>query len=193
MKTKVKSNNKTLHSFHGVQSNLPEILFITSYPPRECGIATYNYDLLNATREKFGTTFSYKVCALEAKETDHEYPAEVKYILHTSELAQYYKLAIEINADENLALVFIQHEFGLFGGKYGDYFLQFLFMISKPVITTFHTVLPTPGIDQKNLVQAIEILLPPLQPYQCRFPSPRKYAGASSDPRAARYGIGRHR
>ena len=150
--------NNTAISIMAKDQPIPEILFISSYPPRECGIATYNYDLLNATREKFGTTFSYKVCALEAKETDHEYPAEVKYILHTSELAQYYKLAIEINADENLALVFIQHEFGLFGGKYGDYFLQFLFMISKPVITTFHTVLPTPCIDQKNLVQAIVAL-----------------------------------
>jgi hypothetical protein len=51
-----------------VQKTLPEILFITSYPPRECGIATYTQDLKNAIQEKFGSTFSLKVCALEASQ-----------------------------------------------------------------------------------------------------------------------------
>ncbi len=48
--------------------NLAEILFITSYPPRECGIATYSQDLLKALNNKFSNTFSLKVCALESGE-----------------------------------------------------------------------------------------------------------------------------
>jgi len=35
------------------KNKLPEILFITSYPPRECGIATYSQDLLKALNNKF--------------------------------------------------------------------------------------------------------------------------------------------
>ena len=134
---------------------LPEILFITSYPSRECGIATYSYDLINAVKKKFGNSFSSKICALEMQGTKNKYIDDVKYILDTSELGQYYKLAQQLNADKNLKLVFIQHEFGLYGGQYGEYVLRFLSIINKPVITTFHTVLPEPDSYRKKIVQAI--------------------------------------
>ena len=100
-----------------IRAPLPEILFITSYPPRECGIATYSHDLLNAIQEKFGQSFSLKVCALQAKETAYSYPGEVKYILGASEVEQYHHIADQINSDKNLMYVFIQHEFGLFGDR----------------------------------------------------------------------------
>ena len=47
-------------------NDLAEILFITSYPPRECGIATYSQDLINALNHQFSNSFSIKICALEA-------------------------------------------------------------------------------------------------------------------------------
>jgi hypothetical protein len=46
------------------------------------------------------------------------------------------------------SVLFIQHEFGLFGGEYGDYILAFILALNKPIATIFHTVLPTP--DQKR-------------------------------------------
>ena len=46
---------------------LPEILFITSFPPRECGIATYSQDLMKALNHKFGNSFTLKVCAVETE------------------------------------------------------------------------------------------------------------------------------
>jgi glycosyltransferase involved in cell wall biosynthesis len=141
-----------------IETALPEILFITSYPPRECGIATYSHDLVNAIQEKFGQSFSLKVCALEASGTEHKYPQEVKYILKESELEEYYKLAEKINSDTNLTLIFIQHEFGLFGGEYGEHLLELLSVLKKPVITTFHTVLPKPDINRNKIVQAIVAL-----------------------------------
>ena len=133
----------------------PEILIITSYPPRECGIATYSQDLINAIKEKFHSSFSIQVCALEANGTENSYSEEVKYILHTSELEQYGILAKKLNADDNLKMIFIQHEFGLYGGGYGDYLLDFLSKIKKPVITTFHTVLPEPNVNLKKIVQKV--------------------------------------
>jgi len=60
---------------------LPEILFITSYPPRVCGIATYSQDLIKALNNKFSNSLSIKVCALESGDTSYLYPGEVKYIL----------------------------------------------------------------------------------------------------------------
>ena len=71
------------------ETPLPEVLFITSYPPRECGIATYSHDLMNALNRKFSNTFSLKVCALESENENYKYPQEVKYVLDTSGLHGY--------------------------------------------------------------------------------------------------------
>lgn len=134
---------------------IPEIVFITSYPPRECGIATYSQDLINAMKEKFGSSYSLKVYALESKECNYDYPEEVKYTLQTQQENQFEILAQKINTDPNIAMVFLQHEFGLFGGDYGSYLLKFLMELNKPITITMHTVLPNPNDDLKNMVQSI--------------------------------------
>jgi len=133
---------------------LPEVLFITSYPPRECGIATYSQDLVRALDNKFSDTFSLKVCALESDNAVHAYPDEVKYTLNTNDLPRYAELAHDINGDKNIQLVLVQHEFGFFqAGE--DAFLQFLYEVTKPVIIVFHTVLPHPDESLKTKVRHI--------------------------------------
>jgi glycosyltransferase involved in cell wall biosynthesis len=140
------------------KSLVPEILFITSFPNRECGIATYCEDLLKSIQAQFGSSFAVKVCALESDDKEYDYPECVDYVLKTNNFNDYYDLAEEINDNYNISLVFIQHEFGLFGGEMGDYFIQLLSLINKPVITTFHTVLPNPNFKRKNVVKAIALL-----------------------------------
>jgi glycosyltransferase involved in cell wall biosynthesis len=137
------------------KNELPEILFLTTYPPRECGIATYTQDLKNAIKEKFGKSFSLKIGAFNAKDTEYSYPDEVKYVLHTDNEEQYTQMAKQINADNSIAMIFLQHEFGLFGGENGDYILKLLSQIKKPVSTTFHTVLPNPNAKLKKVVRKI--------------------------------------
>ena len=78
-------------------SELSEILVITSYPPRECGIATYSQDLIKALNNKFSNSLLLKVCALEPGESNFKYPPEVKYVLNTTNSAEYEKLALNIN------------------------------------------------------------------------------------------------
>ncbi|MDP3434853.1 MAG: glycosyltransferase [Bacteroidota bacterium] len=133
-----------------------EILIITSYPPRECGIATYSQDLIRSLNNKFSNSLSIKVCAMEADEVDYEYPDEVKYILKTSIAAEYEKLAITINNDKNLKIVLIQHEFGFFHVQ-EEAFLKFITEVSKPVVVVFHTVLPHPDEKFKINVQHIAV------------------------------------
>ncbi|WP_396192244.1 glycosyltransferase family 4 protein [Flavobacterium sp.] len=134
---------------------LPEILFITTYPPRECGIATYTQDLRNAIQEKFGNSFALKVCALNAKESDYKYSDEVKYTIQTDDEEQFVQIANCINADKNIAMIFLQHEFGLFGGENGDYLLKLMAHLKRPITTTFHTVLPNPNPTLKKVVRRI--------------------------------------
>jgi glycosyltransferase involved in cell wall biosynthesis len=132
-----------------------EILIVSSYPPRECGIATYSQDLFNAIKEKFENSFSLKICALENKDSNYSYPEEVKYILNTTDYLQYTKMAERINADEKIKMVFIQHEFGLFEGSYGENILYFLHTLKKPIVIAFHTVLPNPDHKRKQIIKSI--------------------------------------
>jgi glycosyltransferase involved in cell wall biosynthesis len=123
--------------------NLPEILVISSYPPRVCGIATYSQDLIKALDNKFSNAFSLKVCALESGDTGYLYGSEVKYILKTSAAEEYEELALKINNDNCIKIVLIQHEFGFYKDQEQS-FQQFLNSLSKPVVIVFHTVLPKP-------------------------------------------------
>ena len=134
-----------------------EILFVTSYPPRECGIATYSQDLIAALNKKFSHSLSIKVCALESGDFNYSYPSEVKYILKTSLPDGYATLAAAINKDELIKIVMIQHEFGFYKFQ-KETFQQFLELINKPIALVFHTVLPHPDEQMKaNISRIAEI------------------------------------
>lgn len=134
-----------------------EILFITSYPPRECGIATYSQDLIAALNNKFSHSLSIKVCALESSDFNYSYPSKVKYVLKTSLPDGYATLAAAINKDEQIKIVLIQHEFGFFKHQ-KQTFQDFIELVKKPVVTVFHTVLPNPDENMKaNILRISEI------------------------------------
>ncbi len=136
------------------KTDLAEILFITSYPPRECGIATYSQDLIKSLNNKFSNSFSIKVCALESGDANYPYPEEVKCILKTSLASGYDKLALTINNDNRIKIVLIQHEFGFYRLQ-EQAFIKFLHKLSKPVVIVFHTVLPHPDEALKSKIQSI--------------------------------------
>lgn len=139
---------------HETPVNLPVILFITSFPPRECGIATYSSDLIKALNTKFGTSFSIRICALESGLSQYTYSDEVEYVLDTSDVVSYENIVRTINSDYKIQLVVIQHEFGFFSTQ--EYaFLSMIHAVNKPVIVAFHTVLPLPDKRLKLKVQEI--------------------------------------
>lgn len=131
-----------------------EILVITSFPPRECGIATYSQDLIKAIVSKFSNKINVKVCALEAGESNFDYPEEVVHRLDTSKTSEYIKMASVINSNDRIKSVLIQHEFGFFKER-ENAFMKFLYMLSKPIILVYHTVLPKPDKLQFEKVNAM--------------------------------------
>lgn len=144
------------------KNELAEILFVTSFPPRECGIATYSRDLIYALKNKFSNSISLKVCALESGNSNFIYPKEVEYILNTSLANEYKDMAQSINSNDRIKIVLIQHEFGFFRAQ-EEAFLQFLFELNKPVIIVFHTVLPFPNellkIKIKNIAAVCDSII----------------------------------
>ena len=142
-----------LKQINNTNSN-SEILFITSYPPRECGLATYSQDLVKALNNKFESSFTISICALEAEVVSLVYEDEVKYILNTESRIGYVGLAKLINDDNAIKIIMIQHEFGLFKSKERE-FITFLQTLTKPIIVCFHTVLPNPNEALKTNVNSI--------------------------------------
>lgn len=129
---------------HQGSDPLPGVLFMTTYPPRECGIATYSQDLMRAIAKQFIHSFSIEVAALESHQEKHSYPDKnVKYVLNTSSSESYQKFLSRINRDIKTQLIVIQHEFGLFAENVKA-FNDFLVNVKKPLVVVFHTVL-VPG------------------------------------------------
>ncbi len=132
------------------------ILYMGTYPPRECGIATFTRDLTKAVGRKFSPGVASKILAMNRNSTNiYNYPKEVIMQISDSNKEEYARAAEEINGIEAIKLINIQHEFGIFGGKDGDYLLDFLGRVNKPVIVTFHTVLPKPNEHLRNVVRKI--------------------------------------
>lgn len=132
------------------------ILYMATFPPRECGIATFTRDLTTAIDRKFSSTVKSKILAMNRNGINiYNYPRNVAYQLDDNDMHEYIELAKRINKNKNIKLVSIQHEFGIFGGKYGDYLIPFLEILEKPAIVTFHSVIPKPNDRLKKIVQSI--------------------------------------
>ncbi len=126
---------------------VPRTLFLGSYPPRECGIATFTRDVVEAFDRQFGT--HSEIVAIdepggEVRRYEPSVVARISQVEHRSHL----RAAEFINAHP-AELLNVQHEYGLFGGDLGEWLIDLLAALTKPAVLTLHTVLPEP--DEKML------------------------------------------
>lgn len=136
-------------------SPTPKMLLVSSYPPRECGIATFSQDLARSIDSVFGCTLPIEVCALQNDRKKIVYNKEVAYELYTQDIHEYQRVADQVNERNDIGMILIQHEFGLYAGDYGDHILSFMLAANKPIATVFHTVLPDPDQKREKVVNAI--------------------------------------
>ncbi len=127
------------------QTNSPvdHIALIGNYLPRKCGIATYTTDTRNALVERFPGT-QVDVYAMDDHPGRYEYPPEVTGAIAQDDRAAYRDTARAINAS-GAKVLWIQHEYGIFGGPAGANLLRLLDRVSAPVVVTLHTVLENPN------------------------------------------------
>ena len=138
------------------QQNKSWIVCLSTFPPRQCGIATFTADLTNAIDQMFGSSVKSKVIAMNLSETSHlPYPEKVILQISQPREEDYVDAADKLNRMKEVKLINIQHEFGIFGGEYGSHLLLLLKRLRKPIITTLHTVLPAPDEKMRGIVQAI--------------------------------------
>jgi len=130
-----------------------DIAYIATYPPTECGIATFTRDLATAISKY--TPFSDPfVVAISSIETMEQYPKIVKFQIQKHEHESYVEAAKFLN-ESSAKIVNIQHEYGIFGGPDGEYILALVDKLEIPLVVTLHTVLFNPSPGQKRIVQEI--------------------------------------
>lgn len=129
---------------------------MTTYPPRECGIATFTADLIQNFDQLFVPREETKVVAMNT-DALQTYNYSKKVILQISEnkSSDYLAAARKLNEMSEVKLISVQHEFGIFGADYGKNLLVFLNEIKKPVAVTLHTVLPKPNDEIKEVMRKI--------------------------------------
>src|ERR1700690_138373 len=129
------------------------IAVIGNYLPRHCGIATFTTDLCGAIAAEYGTA---RLLALPVNDTEegYDYPARVRWSLVQDDVKSYEDAAEFLNFN-NIDMVCLQHEYGIFGGPAGSHILHLLRGLKMPVVTTLHTVLREPNPDQLMVMQEI--------------------------------------
>jgi glycosyltransferase involved in cell wall biosynthesis len=136
------------------KASLPSrIAVIGNYLPRQCGIATFTTDLCEAIAAEYGAA---QLLALPVNDTaqGYDYPARVRWSLDQDDVASYEAAAEFLNFN-NIDMVCLQHEYGIFGGPAGSHILHLLRGLKMPVVTTLHTVLREPDPNQLRVMSEV--------------------------------------
>jgi len=134
-----------------------KIAYISTYPPRECGLATFNQNLVNALsiNERYESAQSFVVAMNESDDPDeHQYPEEVKFVIRQQNQQDYIDAARFIN-NSNVDACIIEHEFGIYGGNSGVFLLSLINNLTKPFLTILHTVLKEPSFMQQTIIREL--------------------------------------
>ncbi|WP_206239114.1 glycosyltransferase family 4 protein [Novosphingobium terrae] len=126
------------------------VALIGTYTPRRCGIATFTCDI----REKlaaFVPDIDVDVYALDQKDSGLAYEDHVRTI--EADSAQAYARAARLINESGADVVWLQHEFGIFGGPDGDMVRELVDGVAAPLLITFHTVLAEPSAGQRAVTQ----------------------------------------
>ena len=133
---------------------LKKIAFLSDYIPRRCGIATFAASLCEAITAQFPET-NCLVTAINDASEGYRYPPEVHFEIEEQNLLSYRQAAQFLNLN-NVDVVSIQHEFGIYGGETGEFIVDFLKTLEIPSVVTLHTILKEPSKKQHSIIQQLD-------------------------------------
>ena len=130
-----------------------KIAYVGTYPPKECGIATFTLDVVNSTDLSGWRSI---VFAVDDAAPDEPHPdSKVVYTIEKENKADYVRAA-RLMEKNRVSLLSVQHEYGIYGGDHGDYVLDLIRAVTVPVAVTLHTVLPNPSEAQRRILKEME-------------------------------------
>lgn len=133
------------------------IAFLSTFPPRACGIATYTTDLIKAISSKFQGSYHLIPIPIEESKSYTDYDSALLGILDMADPLSFDAIFENIQLYKHIDLICIEHEFGLFSAQETKFrsFLSELYKAQIAVVITFHTVLPSPDKILFDQVSAI--------------------------------------
>lgn len=134
-----------------VSNRTLKIAFLSTYPPRECGLATFTQDLV---RELDKIRLLNKPSVIAVSNDKYSYSSRVIMEINQYDRDSYIKTAQAVN-NSDIELLVIEHEYGIFGGEAGEYIIDFIDNLKIPFVTTLHTVLPEPLEKQREILKII--------------------------------------
>jgi len=132
------------------------IAFIGNYLPRQCGIATFTTDLCEAIASSYRETACIALPVNDI-EAGYTYPSRVRFEIAEKDIHSYRRAADFLNIN-NVDLVSLQFEYGIFGGRAGSHILTLLRDLRMPIVTTLHTILDAPNPDQRLVLDEVAAL-----------------------------------
>jgi glycosyltransferase involved in cell wall biosynthesis len=133
--------------------NRTDICTLATYPPRECGIGTFTKDLVDAI-QKFTPFSEPSIIAINEEGAIHPYGKRVRFVVSQTDPDSFAEAAEWVNRSRADG-VSVQHEYGIYGGSAGEYVLEFMSRVEKPMVVTLHTVLSKPEPEQRRVMEAI--------------------------------------
>ncbi len=127
-----------------------KLAVIGTYIPRKCGIATFTGDLVEQLRH-FHPEMQVDVHALVDPASDVAYEGISGRIAQQDREA--YRLAARAINESGADAVWLQHEYGIFGGESGEMVCEFVDRLAAPLILTLHTVLADPDPKQREIMR----------------------------------------
>jgi glycosyltransferase involved in cell wall biosynthesis len=125
----------------------PDSVFVSTYPPRRCGIATFTLDLA-------AVAGSHEIVVLHPTDGPNAYPLEVRHKIRRDVRGDYHRVARALN-ESDARVVSVQHEYGIWGGNDGEFVLDFVAALNKPVVATLHTVPHSPSLGQRRVLMSL--------------------------------------
>ena len=130
------------------------IAFLGNYLPRRCGIATFTHDLCEAVALQCENMHDVFTIAMNDQTQQFDYPDRVRFEIRQNSQKDYRLAADYLNMNQ-VSLVCIQHEYGIYGGTCGSHLLSLMRRLRRPVVSTFHTVLKDPTEQQKLILKEV--------------------------------------
>ena len=132
---------------------LKTIAFIGNHLPRQCGIATFTTHLLDSIALNAPDKACWAI-AMNDRPEGYAYPPQVRFEINQSQLNDYSLTADLCNLNQ-VDVICLQHEYGIFGGKRGSFIIELLRDLKMPVLTTLHTILKDPNIQERQIMMQL--------------------------------------
>ncbi len=136
-------------------STVKNVALIGNHLPRHCGIATFTSDVASALAAVPDNNCF--VVAMNDTPEGYRYPDRVRFTVQQNRVSDY-RLAADFLNMNQVDVVCVQHEYGIFGGNTGSHILEMLETVRVPIVTTLHTVLREPNNEQREVMMQLGAL-----------------------------------